>query len=73
MRTHVCPKTAIQAAVELLGAVMPAGAVIAVVVELPGHRDYRVGSPPHQNPALTYGMLREVAAQRSNELPSIIS
>jgi hypothetical protein len=68
MATHVCPRTAIQAAVELLDTVMPAGAVIAVVVELPGHRDYCVGSPPHQNPALTYGMLRDVAAQRGSEL-----
>lgn len=73
MRTHVCPSTAIQAAVELLGTVMPPEAVIAVVVELPGHRDFRVGSPPHQNPAVTYGMLREVAAQRNGELPPIIS
>lgn len=64
MPRAVCPVNAIEAAVSALAASLPAEAVIAVVVEIPGHRDYRVASPPHQNPAATYGMLREVTEQR---------
>lgn len=67
MTGTTCPVIAIQAAIAELDAVMPDGTVIAIVVELPGHPDFRVGSPSHQNPAATYGMLREVTAQRGKQ------
>lgn len=65
----LCSVSAIETAVAELQAALPADAVIAVVVELPGHRDYRVANPSSQCPAATYGMLQGVVTQHVELLP----
>lgn len=62
MSNHV--QVAIETAVAELDAVTPAGTVIAVVVDTPADSVAQVGSPGHQNPAATYGMLRSVVTHR---------
>ena len=71
MTTAISPRTAVEAAVAALDAVMPDGTVMAVVVRLPQDHAYHVASPARQCPAATYGMLHGVAQRQNGLLPPL--